>query len=100
LLARINHELVANFNLNKFEHRAIFNAEEARIEMHLISHDEQHVRISDEVVHFKKGESIHTENSHKYTVESFQKMAEEAGLKPIRAWCDTRKLFSLHYLSC
>ena len=69
LLARINRELGANFDLAAFEHHAFYNAERHRIEMHLASTKRQKVRIGDTTIEFRAGETIHTENSYKYSVE-------------------------------
>jgi dimethylhistidine N-methyltransferase len=96
LLARINRELGANFNLAAFEHHAFYNAERNRIEMHLASTKRQKVRIGDTTVDFRAGETIHTENSYKYSVESFQALARGSGWSPLQAWTDG--LFSVHAL--
>jgi dimethylhistidine N-methyltransferase len=96
LLARINRELGANFNLVAFEHHAFYNAERSRIEMHLASTKRQKVRIRDLTVDFRAGETIHTENSYKYSIESFQALAQGSGWSPLAAWTDG--LFSLHAL--
>jgi len=96
LLARINRELGANFNLAAFEHHAFFNGEQNRIEMHLASTRRQKVRINGATIDFRAGETIHTENSYKYTVESFQALARGSGWSPLRLWTDG--LFSVHAL--
>ena len=69
LLARINRELGANFDLEAFEHHAFYNAERSRIEMHLASTKRQKVRVGDTTIEFRAGETIHTENSYKYSIE-------------------------------
>jgi dimethylhistidine N-methyltransferase len=99
LLVRINRELGADFVIEQFEHRAFFNEKKHRIEMHLISLQEQQVTIDEHVFHFYKGQSIVTEYSHKYTVEHFQKLAGEAGFSCVKTWLDEDKLFSVFYLS-
>src|SRR5581483_6979816 len=71
LLARINRELGAKFNLASFEHHAFFNRERSRIEMHLASVKRQRIKVCGECIEFRAGETIHTESSYKYTVESF-----------------------------
>ena len=96
LLARINRELGANFDLAAFEHHAFYNAERYRIEMHLASTKRQKVRIGETSIEFRAGETIHTENSYKYSVNSFQAMARGAGWAPLKAWTDG--LFSVHAL--
>lgn len=97
LLRRINRELGANFNLEQFAHKAFFNLEKSRIEMHLVSQAAQQVSITDCCFEFAAGETIHTENSHKYTIEDFQAMARRAGFHPVRVWTDAEKLFSLQF---
>jgi dimethylhistidine N-methyltransferase len=88
LLARINRELGANFNLAAFEHHAFYNSEQSRIEMHLASTKRQRVRVNGTAVSFRAGETIHTENSYKYTIESFQALALGAGWSPRQFWTD------------
>lgn len=99
MLTRINRELDADFCLDNFHHHAFYNEQCGRIEMHLVSLQEQTVRVSDVPVYFRADESIHTENSYKYSTEEFQGMAEAAGFKAERVWKDEQDLFSLHYLS-
>jgi dimethylhistidine N-methyltransferase len=96
LLARINRELGANFDLAAFEHHAFYNTERHRIEMHLASIRRQKVRIGDATIEFRAGETIHTENSYKYSIESFQALARGSGWSPLKAWTDS--LFSVHAL--
>jgi dimethylhistidine N-methyltransferase len=96
LLARINRELGADFDLAAFEHRAFFNAEQSRIEMHLVSTKPQKVHLNGATIDFRRGESIHTENSYKYTIESFQALARGAGWSPAKVFSDG--LFAVHAL--
>jgi len=96
LLARINRELGANFNLAAFEHYAFFNGDKSRIEMHLASTRRQRVRINGATIDFGAGETIHTENSYKYTIPSFQALARGSGWTPVRAFTDG--MFSVHAL--
>lgn len=98
LLTRMNRELGSNFNVERFSHRAIFNDEENRIEMHLISREAQTVRVRGHSFDFKPGESIRTEVSYKYGLEDFQGLAADAGWDVAASWTDERRLFSLHYL--
>jgi len=98
LLVRINRELGANFNLNEFRHHAFFNEERSRIEMHLVSLQDQQVTIDDQVFNFRKDQTILTEYSHKYTIEHFQDLAEKAGFSSVKTWVDKDNLFSVHYL--
>jgi len=100
LLVRINRELGADFNVDLFQHHAFFNEEEHRIEMHLVCMQDQQVTIGDQSFLFKKDQSILTEYSHKYSVESFQKLAELASFKSVKTWVDGDRLFSVHYLQC
>lgn len=98
LLARINRELDADFDLSRFEHRAIYDTRARRIEMHLVSGEPQRVRVGEATFGFERGETIHTENSHKFTLEGFRAMAEAAGFEPGPVWTDADELFSLHWL--
>jgi len=98
LLRRANRELDADFDPDAFSHYAPYNPAARRIEMYLISRIEQRVRICGEMVSFHESEAIHTENSWKYTVESFQALARAAGLTPTRVWVDDEHLFSVHWL--
>ena len=98
LLKRINQELSANFDLKKFTHKSLYNEAMQRIEMHLFSQIDQNVTIEDKHFSFKAGESIHTENSHKYSVESFKNLANASGFDIKKTWLDDEELFSVHYL--
>jgi uncharacterized SAM-dependent methyltransferase len=99
LLARINHELDGDFDLEAFEHRAFYNSECHRIEMHLVSKTRQHVRAAGRAFDFAAGEIIHTENSYKYTLEHFTRLARGAGWSPVVVWTDSGKNFSVHALA-
>ncbi len=88
LLARINRELGANFDLSAFEHHACYNSEQKRIEMHLASTKRQKVKVNGKAISFRAGETIHTENSYKYTVESFTALARGTGWSPLKSWTD------------
>ncbi len=99
LLLRINRELGADFDGEQFQHRAFYNEDERRIEMHLVSMQDQQVSIEGQSFQFKQGQSILTEYSHKYSIESFQELAKQAGFKSIKTWVDKNKLFSVHYLA-
>ncbi|NMH61018.1 L-histidine N(alpha)-methyltransferase [Alteromonas ponticola] len=100
LLIRLNRELDANFNPDKFRHASIWNEAESRIEMHLFSKEDQVVVIDGELFRFEKGESIHTENSYKYSLPGFAELASEAGFQSVKVWQDRDKLFSVHLLRC
>lgn len=99
LLARINRELGANFDLSAFRHQAFYDAAAGRIEMHLESLKDQQVTVGGNVFAFRAGETIHTENSCKYSVGEFQALARAAGFEPEACWTDPRQLFSVHYLA-
>ena len=96
LLVRMNRELEADFDLAAFEHKAFFNRGLHRIEMHLASTRRQQVRIDGTAIDFAAGETIHTESSYKYTVESFQALARAGGWSPINVFSDG--LFCVHAL--
>ena len=98
LLVRINNELNGNFNLEKFDHYAFYNSESGRVEMHLVSAAGQEVEIDGNIFCFRQGESIHTENSYKYSPREFTGLAKEAGWQTRRVWQDKDELFSHHLL--
>jgi len=98
LLKRINRELGGDFDLDAFAHRAVFNREASRIEMHLVAQSDQTVRIGGDGFTFRRGETIHTENSYKYTLDSFRALAGRAGWHSVQAWTDADALFSVHVL--
>ena len=100
VLARINRELGGDFDLGAFRHRAWYSQAEGRIEMHLESCRAQQVNLGSERLAFERGETIHTENSYKYTVAGFQALAARAGFQPAESWVDGQQLFSLHYMTC
>ena len=95
LLVRANRELGADFDLAGFRHEARVLTNPGRVEMHLVSERRQAVRVGGEAFAFAAGESIHTENSHKYTVAGFQAVATRAGFRPVRVWTDDRGWFSV-----
>ena len=95
LLTRINRELGGTFQLENFEHHAFYNRERHRIEMHLASLKRQKVRVAGQTIDFRAGETIHTENSYKYSIQSMAALARGAGWLPAGAWTDSRKYFAL-----
>lgn len=97
ILRRINSELSANFELSRFKHKTIFNENKSRIEMHLVSLSEQTVHITEEEIHFEKGETIHTENSHKYSLSSFRNITESY-FKHVTTWMDSDNYFAVQFL--
>jgi dimethylhistidine N-methyltransferase len=98
VLKRINEELDADFDLSAFRHRAFYNDTRGRVEMHIASIKSQTVELDGTSIRFDEGETIHTENSYKFTIEEFQRLAGQAGFEPVNAWTDPSNLFSLHYL--
>lgn len=98
LLARINRELRGDFDLRHFAHEARWNAAQSRVEMHLVSQVAHIVRILDRRFTFAAGESIHTENSCKYSIDRFAGLAAAAGYASLAAWTDADNLFSIHVL--
>ena len=101
LLARINRELDGHFDLEKFRHRATYNEQAGRIEMYLDSNCAQQVAI-DRLglqVPFAAGESVHTENSYKYSPAEIEELARAAGLRLERQWLDAERRFSENLLA-
>ncbi|MFZ4287321.1 L-histidine N(alpha)-methyltransferase [Variovorax sp. HJSM1_2] len=98
VLARANRELGADFDLSAFAHSAFYNAPEQRIEMHLMSRRSQRIRVCGQTFDFAEGDSLHTENSHKFTIDSLRHLAVAAGFSPGPVWTDANHLFSLHWL--
>ncbi len=98
VLVRIDRELGADFVPEAFEHRAIWNAERERIEMHLVSREAQEVTLAGQRFTFAAGESIHTENSHKFTPESFARLAEAGGWRIEREWISPAPAFGVFML--
>ncbi|GJE83781.1 MULTISPECIES: L-histidine N(alpha)-methyltransferase [Methylorubrum] len=98
LLHRINRELDGAIDPDSFAHRAVFNEAASRIEMHLVSRRAQTVRVAGRSFSFREGESIHTENSYKYTLDGFRALAARAGWASVEAWTDADGLFSVHAL--
>lgn len=99
LLRRLNRELGTDFDLDAFRHRAFYNEAEGRVEMHLVSLRDQEVTVAGEPVTFRAGETIHTENSYKYTFAQIQALAHAAGFSLRRQWTDERNYFSVNLLS-
>jgi dimethylhistidine N-methyltransferase len=98
LLARANREAGANFDLTQFSHYALYNPQQRRIEMYLVSAADQRVTVCGRPISFSQGEAIHTEYSYKYTVDGFRALAASAGFVPRQVWCDADQLFSIHWL--
>jgi dimethylhistidine N-methyltransferase len=102
LLVRANRELGADFDLDGFAHKAVWNAQRSRIEMHLVSRRAQTVRLGDHAwarrISFAQGETIHTENSCKFTVDAFAALAEASGWRLARSWVSPAPEFAVFLL--
>jgi dimethylhistidine N-methyltransferase len=98
MLDHINRRLNSKLDTSAFNHKAVYNDHNDRIEMHLISQQTQDVKIEGHRYHFEAGETIHTESSYKYSVNSFHKLAKQAGFTALKVWQDKESLFSIHYL--
>ena len=99
VLARINRELDADFDLAAYAHKAFYNEQRSRIEMHLESLADQSVKLDGAEISFNKGETIHTENSYKYSVEEVRALAARAGFHTAQIWTDSNDLFGVFYLT-
>jgi L-histidine Nalpha-methyltransferase len=98
LLRRMNRELRASFHLDRFTHRSFYNEAEHRVEMHLVSQCDQQVRIGPFTAQFEEQESVHTENSYKYTLASFEALAAASGFRVEKVWRDSRGMYSVQHL--
>lgn len=98
VLVRMNRELGANFDPCAFEHHAFYNRELSRIEMHLASRKRQKVRVAGRTIELRAGETIHTENSYKYTIDTFAALAQGAGWASRTVFTDPKHYFSIHVL--
>ena len=100
LLERVNRELAADFDLDQWRHRAIYNSSAGRIEMHLISEIDQFVHLDDHKFHFRRSEKVITEFSYKYAPEEFAALARKAGFEFAQMWSDDARLFGVFYFTC
>ncbi|MFC2069849.1 L-histidine N(alpha)-methyltransferase, partial [Chloroflexota bacterium] len=98
LLHRVNRELGSDFQVDSFRHYAFYNPNEGRIEMHLMSLEEQSIHLNGETIAFEKGETIWTESSYKYNLGEFAEIANTAGFRVRHVWTDERQWFSVQYL--
>ena len=98
ILRRLNREAGADFDPDAFAHRALWNDRLGRIEMHLVSLRPQEVRLGGRRLRFEAGETIHTENSYKHTIDGLRALAAEAGWTVLRVWTDPAAMFSIHLL--
>lgn len=99
VLRRLNDEHDATFELDNFRHEAVFDEEERRIEMRLVSEKSQTVSVADQEISFREDEFIVTEYSHKYSIGDFKALATDAGFRPQCHWTDEDAFFSLHYMT-
>ncbi len=98
ILSHLNHSADANFDLSNFEHYAYYNPVAGRIEMHLVSQCDQAVQLGDTRIDLHEGESIHTENSHKYTRSEFETLSSQSGWKSVKHWMADQQMFGVHLL--
>jgi dimethylhistidine N-methyltransferase len=98
LLARANRELGTHFDLGRFWHSAFYNAPLARVEMHLVSRLRQRLEWDGEWFELEEGETLHTENSYKFTIEGLRSLAQQAGFRPGPVWTDAGRRFCVHWM--
>jgi dimethylhistidine N-methyltransferase len=98
LLRRIRDELAADFDVRGFSHQAVYNEAESRVEMHLVSRVDQEQHVCGRTIRFAEGETIHTENSYKFTIEGFIQLARQASFAREVSFSDDKEYFSLHLL--
>ncbi|MBN8431548.1 L-histidine N(alpha)-methyltransferase [Microbulbifer salipaludis] len=97
LLSRINSELDGNFDTEAFAHRAFYHPHRQRVEMHLVSLCDQKVQVAGQTFDFEEGETIHTENSHKYTRAGLEALLRESGFNPTQFWTDNKQHYAIYY---
>jgi len=97
VLKHLNHIIGSDFDVADWEHFAVFNQIESRIEMHLRAKRDVSVTWPSQSMHFKAGEMIHTENSYKYTKASFSDLLIKAGFRDVQTWTDSKELFMVCY---
>jgi uncharacterized SAM-dependent methyltransferase len=98
-LSHINTLINSRFNTENFQHLAFYNEAKGRIEMHLKSLQQQTISIAEKLIKLEPGETIHTENSYKYSSDEFAALAQQASLNIQEHWQDEEKLFSIYYLN-
>ena len=98
LLPRVNSELDSDFDLERFEHKAIYNADEHRVEMSILSLCDQQVWIGNRMIEFRASEEILSEFSHKYTIDGFARFAAQFGFSLHKCWTDDRNYFGVLHL--
>lgn len=98
VLTHINRIADADFKLNSFLHHAFYNSMSERVEMYLVSKTEQWAEVAGEPIYFEKGEMIHTEYSHKYSLEGISELAVAGGYQLEQSWTDDKDYFSVNIL--
>lgn len=98
ILRRLNQSLGANFDLSQFRHRAVYNNDQNRIEMYLVSLKKQYVYVGENEFCFDKNEAICTEYSYKYMDDQLECLAKQVGFKVCQSWFDDRKWFGVYSL--
>lgn len=96
LLAHLNRRIGLNYDPQAFSHRALYNREQQRIEMHLVSGCDTRISLGEQTFNLRTGETIHTENSYKYSCAGFRELAEQQGFAYCDHWTDTRGWFAVH----
>jgi L-histidine Nalpha-methyltransferase len=99
LLARINRELAADFDLSAFRHSAVYLRAQERMVMHLVSEKNQVVQVSGRKFEFREGEATHTEDSYKYSLKHFARLTSAAGFTLSQQWIDPKQHFAVQYLT-
>lgn len=99
MLTHLNRDYGANFDIDEFEHSANYDPEQGRVVIELVSQADQVVEIGDAEFKIADGEKILTEYSHKYTLEGFEAMANDAGFEVAQVWTDDKHLFSVQFLT-
>ncbi len=99
ILRRLNRDLGCDFDLDAFDHLALYNAELGRIEMYLVNQESQQVSVGGRTIHLAKGQRIHTENAWKYSIDDVHELANRSGFELRQTWTDPDELFAVHYLS-
>ena len=98
VLHRVNRELGGDFKVDQFKHFAFYNSEKGRVEIYVVSQCEQTVTIANNKFKFAEGERVFTEYSHKYTVDGFVALAQQAGFAMHKHWTDEQQLFAVLHL--
>ena len=98
LIHRMRRELDLQIDPEAFEHRAFYNEDAGRVEMHLVSRMPQQLCLDGHCFHLAEGESLHTENSYKYAPQEFLELSGDNGLEPVSYWTDDEDMFGIYLL--